>query len=284
MYSLIIVTAYQLLQISRTLNLTSKNVCPRHLQPVENVVRNISTDVLIMECCPNYIAKNGICEPCPAGTYGKSCEISCISGQFGKMCNSTCNCSSVQVCNNIFGCICPEGLTGNKCDKVCPDGKYGEDCDDNCNCSTCSTCDNATGNCLCDEQSIPLEQLTTKEYTSEKDHSSHFITVYVGMASALIVLVCIVAVIVRVQQKVYRFFSAGKRKCPNVKHKLRKIIPKKSDDHTHNESVEAVPNIFEAHAQPFLCELGDGYCEVSDVICVPNHTRHTGIDHIDITS
>lgn len=122
------------------------------------------------------------------------------------------------------------------------------------------------------------------DFISEKDHSSHFITVYVGMASALIVLVCIVAVIVRVQQKVYRFFSAGKRKCPNVKHKLRKIIPKKSDDHTHNESVEAVPNIFEAHAQPFLCELGDGYCEVSDVICVPNHTRHTGIDHIDITS
>lgn len=49
---------------------------------------------------------------------------------------------------------------------ACPDRKYGEDCDDDCNCSTCSTCDNATGNCLCDEQSIPLEKLTTKEYTS----------------------------------------------------------------------------------------------------------------------
>ncbi|XP_076107612.1 uncharacterized protein LOC143075914 [Mytilus galloprovincialis] len=117
MYSLIIVTAYQLLQISRTLNLTSKNVCPRHLQPVENVVRNISKDVLIVECCPNYIVKNGICEPCPAGTYGKSCDIPCILGQYGTMCNSTCNCSSAQVCNNIFGCVCPKGLTGNKCDR-----------------------------------------------------------------------------------------------------------------------------------------------------------------------
>lgn len=54
---------------------------------------------------------------CPAGTYGKSCDIPCILGQYGKMCNSTCNCSSVQVCNNIFGCVCPEGLTGNKCDR-----------------------------------------------------------------------------------------------------------------------------------------------------------------------
>ncbi|XP_063419260.1 uncharacterized protein LOC134702098 [Mytilus trossulus] len=56
-------------------------------------------------------------EACPAGTYGKFCKNHCLKGQFGKMCNSTCHCSSVQVCNNIFGCVCPEGLTGNKCDK-----------------------------------------------------------------------------------------------------------------------------------------------------------------------
>lgn len=54
---------------------------------------------------------------CPAGTYGKSCKNSCENDQYGTMCNSTCQCSSVQVCHNIFGCVCSAGLTGIKCDK-----------------------------------------------------------------------------------------------------------------------------------------------------------------------
>lgn len=41
--------------------------------------------------------------------------------------------------------------------------------------------------------------------------------------------------------------------------------------HTRNESVEAASKILEAHAQPFLRELNDEYCEISEVN-VSNHT------------
>ncbi|CAC5361760.1 Protein FAM135A,Protein FAM135B [Mytilus coruscus] len=112
-----LVAAYHLFQICSTLSPTSKNVCPRSLPPVGNLVRNTSKDALTVECCPNFIEKNDICEPCPVGTYGKFCINQCELGSYGIGCNSKCNCSTFQECHNIFGCVCHAGFTGNRCDK-----------------------------------------------------------------------------------------------------------------------------------------------------------------------
>ncbi|CAC5412008.1 unnamed protein product [Mytilus coruscus] len=327
MYCLLIVTAYHLLQISSTLSPTSKNVCPRNLPPVGNLVRNTSKDALTVECCPNFIEKNGICEPCPVGTYGKFCINQCELGSYGIGCNSKCNCSTFQECHNIFGCVCQAGFTGNRCDKecpsghfgvnctgqcecpynavcdpingtcscpigylsprceACPEGKFGSDCERNCNCSTCNTCDNVTGNCTCNEQSSASEKQTTKKYKSETNQteSSHLITVYIGMASALLVLVCIVAAIVRIKRKVCRFMRSIKRKGPKMKLQIRKNIPTKSEGHTQNESVESCSSNLKTHTQPFLCELDNGYCEISEV-SVSNHTRQVDLEQINSTS
>lgn len=67
-----------------------------------------------------------------------------------------------------------------------------------------------------------------------------------------------------------------------MKHRLRKNIPKKSEGHTRNESVEVVSNNLEKHAQPFHCELGDGYCEITEVSDL-HHTRHNDLDQTDST-
>lgn len=93
MYSLIIVTTYNLFQISSTLSPTSKNVCPEKLPPIDeyvfciiqlfnhylivlfqftclfiafhicfSLVRNISKDAFTVKCCPDFFEKDDICE------------------------------------------------------------------------------------------------------------------------------------------------------------------------------------------------------------------------------
>ncbi|XP_063448076.1 multiple epidermal growth factor-like domains protein 10 [Mytilus trossulus] len=114
---LYIVTTYHLFQISSTLSPSSKNVCPVKWSPVDHHILNISKDAFTVNCCPDFIEKYGTCEPCPDGTYGKSCEDHCPQGYYGKQCKAECNCSSLQECHHIFGCICPVGYTGNKCDQ-----------------------------------------------------------------------------------------------------------------------------------------------------------------------
>ncbi|XP_063419258.1 uncharacterized protein LOC134702096 [Mytilus trossulus] len=58
-----------------------------------------------------------MCKPCPAGTYGKSCINQCLPGSYGMLCKAKCNCSSVQECHNIFGCVCKTGHRGDNCDQ-----------------------------------------------------------------------------------------------------------------------------------------------------------------------
>ncbi|XP_063448078.1 protein draper-like [Mytilus trossulus] len=70
-----------------------------------------------MKCCPDFIEKDDLCEPCPEGTFGRSCEDHCPNGFYGKQCTVQCNCSPAQECHRIFGCVCPVGYTGNKCDQ-----------------------------------------------------------------------------------------------------------------------------------------------------------------------
>ncbi|CAG2185404.1 unnamed protein product [Mytilus edulis] len=84
---------------------------------INHHVRNISKDAFTVKCCPDFFENNDICEPCPAGTYGKSCEDNCPHGFYGKQCTVECNCSSAQKCHRIFGCVCQVGYTGNKCDQ-----------------------------------------------------------------------------------------------------------------------------------------------------------------------
>ncbi|CAG2233038.1 unnamed protein product [Mytilus edulis] len=275
----------KIIQISSTLSPTSKNVCPVQLAPVDDKSRNISKDAFAVKCCPNFFEKDDICEPCPAGTYGKSCMDQCEHDYYGIQCKVKCNCSSVQVCNKIIGCVCPTGYKGNKCDKEYQRGKFADNYAGGCNCAMCTICDNSTGNCSCYEQSSH-PYTSTKTYNAVvDDHSSHLITVYIGMAAALMVLVCIVASIVKIKQEVYRYLRSGKKNCPTMNLKRRKNIPKKSERNTRNVSVEAASNILETHVQPFLCELGGGYCEISEV-SVSNHTctRQNDVDQINSTS
>ncbi|CAC5415249.1 unnamed protein product [Mytilus coruscus] len=240
-----------------------------------NVVRNISKDALTVECCPNFIEKNGICEPCPDGTYGKSCKDNCSLGYYGKECKSKCICSSFQECDIIFGCVCQGGFTGNKCDIECPSGHFGVNCTEQCDCPYNAVCNPIDGTCSC-----PIGYFSPKCEETNQTESSH-LTVYIGMASALLVLVCIVAAIVRIKQKVCRFMRSNKRTGSKMKLQIRKNIPTKSEGHTQNESVEACSNNLKPHAQPFLCELDNGYCEISEV-SISNHTRQS--DQIDSTS
>ncbi|CAC5415250.1 unnamed protein product [Mytilus coruscus] len=117
MYSLMIVTVTCSLQISKTLSPTSKNVCPEKWPSINDEFRNISRDAFGVKCCPNFLEIDGICEPCPAGTYGKSCINQCVPGYYGMGCKAKCNCSSFQECHNIFGCVCKAGYTGDNCDQ-----------------------------------------------------------------------------------------------------------------------------------------------------------------------
>ncbi|CAG2221982.1 unnamed protein product [Mytilus edulis] len=113
---MLVAVAY-LLQISNTLNPNSENVCPEKLPPINDEFRNISKDAFGVKCCPNFLERNGMCEPCPAGTYGKSCINQCLPGSYGMLCKAKCNCSSVQECHNIFGCVCKTGHRGDNCDQ-----------------------------------------------------------------------------------------------------------------------------------------------------------------------
>ncbi|CAG2185407.1 unnamed protein product [Mytilus edulis] len=205
-----------------------------------------------------------------------------------------CNCSLFQECHHIFGCVCPVGYTGNKCDQACPEGTFGENCAEKTVVVQYAQrvtilqapvpVLNSRVN-LKYQQERHLIQVISLVYTLVDDHSSHLITVYIGMAAALMVLVCIVASIVKIKQEVYRYLRSGKKNCPTMNLKRRKNIPKKSERNTRNVSVEAASNILETHAQPFLCELGDGYCEISEV-SVSNHTctRQNDVDQINSTS
>lgn len=46
---------------------------------------------------------------------------------------------------------------------------------------------------------------------------------------------------------------------------------------------DAVSNNLEKHAQPFNCELGDGYCDISEVSDL-HHTRHNALAQNDSTN
>ncbi|XP_052073563.1 cell death abnormality protein 1-like [Mytilus californianus] len=116
MYCLMLTAAYNVLHLSSSLSTTSKNACPERLPPVYSH-QNFSIDRYNVKCCPNFYEKDDVCEPCPAGTYGRSCELACMFGYYGKECKATCNCSQFQECNNTFGCVCKAGYTGYKCDQ-----------------------------------------------------------------------------------------------------------------------------------------------------------------------
>lgn len=234
-YCLLIVTTYHLLQITNTLNSTSKNVCPEKLLPVDDRSRSISINAFTVKCCPNFFEKNGICEPCPLGTYGKSCLDKCPTGHFGKQCKAECNCSSFQECHYIFGCVCPAGFTGNNCDKAYSRGTFGDVYAGGCTCSMCTTCDNRTGNCTCYEHSSHPYTSTMTYNAVAYYHSSNLVQVYIGMAAAILALVCIVAATVRIKQKVCKLMRSRNRKVPKTRLQVRKNITIKSESQKRNE-------------------------------------------------
>ncbi|XP_048778567.2 uncharacterized protein LOC125682186 [Ostrea edulis] len=57
------------------------------------------------ECCTNFYHDNGKCIPCPAGSYGDNCFITCSPPRYGKNCGHRCTCSPDEECNPYKGCV-----------------------------------------------------------------------------------------------------------------------------------------------------------------------------------
>ncbi|XP_052104508.1 multiple epidermal growth factor-like domains protein 6 isoform X1 [Mytilus californianus] len=59
-------------------------------------------------CCLNYHLVNGICQECPAGTYGSRgmCDKPCPGDSYGKFCSLTCDCEENERCDAVYGCTC----------------------------------------------------------------------------------------------------------------------------------------------------------------------------------
>ncbi|XP_056012986.1 multiple epidermal growth factor-like domains protein 11 isoform X3 [Ostrea edulis] len=97
------------------------------------------------ECCTNFYHDNGKCIPCPAGSYGDNCSITCSPPFYGKDCRHRCTCSPDEECNPYKGCVridtaCPTGSYGDNCSTTCPYPSWGENCGFWCKCSVDEVC------------------------------------------------------------------------------------------------------------------------------------------------
>ncbi|XP_076105947.1 uncharacterized protein LOC143074324 [Mytilus galloprovincialis] len=128
-----------------SLNLTDPNVCPKRV----TVGQSVNETQWIIECCPDFVNKNGKCQACPAGKFGKDCLQTCMTNYYGVQCKQNCTCADNQKCDPVRGCICFTGFTGSECLKACPSGSYGVNCGEKCLCGYNSKCDPVTGDCLC---------------------------------------------------------------------------------------------------------------------------------------
>ncbi|XP_071178091.1 platelet endothelial aggregation receptor 1-like [Mytilus edulis] len=128
------------------LNLTDPHICPRKVTTRSDSVRKTQ---LILECCPDYVFKNGKCQVCPAGIFGKHCLLACMPNYYGLQCKNVCNCKDFKKCNPVHGCVCDEGFTGKECSNTCPAGTYGVNCSEECVCGENAKCDPVTGDCIC---------------------------------------------------------------------------------------------------------------------------------------
>ncbi|XP_048778581.2 uncharacterized protein LOC125682187 [Ostrea edulis] len=57
------------------------------------------------ECCTNFYRYNGKCIPCPVGSYGDNCSLTCSPPLYGKNCGHRCTCSPDEECNPYKGCV-----------------------------------------------------------------------------------------------------------------------------------------------------------------------------------
>ncbi|CAG2222705.1 unnamed protein product [Mytilus edulis] len=160
-----LICAYVDIMKCSPLKFTDPYVCPRKA----TMSHPMNQTQWIIECCPNFVNKNGNCQACPAGYFGKDCWQPCLPNYYGVQCKQTCNCTIMcpsgthgvnctdecfcahdADCNPITGdCLCPAGRVGPHCTKECPSGKYGVDCRNECLCAHNAECDPVTGDCLC---------------------------------------------------------------------------------------------------------------------------------------
>lgn len=103
------------------------------------------------------------------------------------------------------------------------------------------------------------------------DHSSHLVQVYIGMAAAIFVLICIVAATVRTKQKECILMRLRNRKAPKIRLQVRKDIITKPEGRTRNDSIDACSDRLETDAQSLHCEIDKGYCEIWEV----SESHHT---------
>ncbi|XP_034330965.2 scavenger receptor class F member 1-like [Crassostrea angulata] len=72
---------------------------------------------------------------CPAGYFGKGCNIPCRYPNYGYLCQLKCNCNKER-CNIAKGCAeCSEGYNRSGCEKHCQYPAFGGRCQRKCNCS-----------------------------------------------------------------------------------------------------------------------------------------------------
>ncbi|NWW20946.1 PEAR1 protein, partial [Falcunculus frontatus] len=86
----------------------------------------------------------------PTGWHGLDCSTPCPAGTWGPSCNRSCDCAHGASCDPQSGtCHCPPGWQGPRCLQPCPNGTFGAGCGELCACAHADGCEPVTGECHC---------------------------------------------------------------------------------------------------------------------------------------